>query len=195
KLLHEVLEYRTRYITVVVEDVHQSHNASAIIRSCEIFGVQDIHLIQKRNRFIITKGVSMGAAKWMTIHRHETVTACIEALHADGYMIYATTPSSPAISMYSMTVDKKIALLFGGERQGLSREALSQADGFMIIPMYGFTQSFNVSVSVALCLQFFVPKIHALPKNKWNVTEQEKADIMLTWMSRMLKVEPWADKE
>jgi tRNA (guanosine-2'-O-)-methyltransferase len=195
ELLDKILAHRTRHITVAVEDVYLSQNANAIIRSCEIFGVQDIHLVEERNRFVITKGVSMGAAKWMTLSRYPAMGSCVDALHEQGYVVYATTPQADAVSLYDMPVDKKIALLFGAERRGLSDEGLARADSFVTIPMYGFTQSFNVSVSVALCLQFLMGKIRTLPKSVWQLTDDEKAAIKNTWLARILDLEAWVDTE
>ena len=183
--MNAVLANRTRHVTVVLEDLFQEHNASAVMRSIECFGVQDLHAVEMRNRFIMSSGVAMGASKWINIHRYKTMESCYQKLKTDGYRIIATTPHATARSLPDLSLEKKFALIFGTEHVGLSGYAFEHADEFVTIPMYGFTQSFNVSVSVALSLYHITNVLRASSLN-WRLSEQEMRDIKLTWLRKTI---------
>lgn len=185
--MERVLAYRTRYATVVLEDIYQSHNASAVLRSCEIFGTQDIYAVEHKNPFIPANDISMGAAKWLTLHRHTTIEDTCNALKNDGYKIYATTFAPEAVSLYELPLDSKIAVIFGNERRGVSQKAQELADGYTVIPMFGFTQSFNISVSVALCLQSLITRLHASSVD-WRLSHAEQEALLLGWMRKKLGI-------
>lgn len=185
--MERVLAYRTQYATVVLEDIYQSHNASAVLRSCEIFGTQDIHAVEHHNPFIPANDISMGAAKWLTLHRHTSIENACSRLKNDGYTIYATTFSPKAISLYELPLDSKIAVIFGNERRGVSQKAHELADGYTVIPMFGFTQSFNISVSVALCLQSLITRLHASSID-WRLSQAEQERLLLAWMRKKLGI-------
>ncbi len=185
ELMDRVLSDRTRYATVVLENIYQPHNASAVLRSCDCFGVQDVHIIENSYQYELNPHVSLGAAQWLNLHRYgdlENNTAdCIHSLKKAGYRIVATTPESNAVSIHDFDVTKgKFALLFGTEKFGLTPEAFDMADEYIRIPMYGFTESFNISVSVSLCLFHFTEKIRT-EKVDWQLTENEQIDIYLQW--------------
>jgi tRNA (guanosine-2'-O-)-methyltransferase len=185
ELMDRVLNDRTRYATVVLENIYQPHNASAVLRSCDCFGVQDVHIIENSYQYELNPHVSLGAAQWLNLHRYsdlENNTAdCINSLKKEGYRIVATTPEAKAISIHDFDVTKgKFALLFGTEKFGLTPEAFDMADEYIRIPMYGFTESFNISVSVSLCLFHFTEKIRT-EKVDWQLTEDEQIDIYLQW--------------
>ncbi len=184
-LMDKVLSDRTRYATVVLENIYQPHNASAVLRSCDCFGVQDVHIIENSYQYEHNPHVSLGAAQWLNLHRYgdlENNTAdCINTLKKDGYRIVATTPEANAVSIHDFDVAKgKFALLFGTEKFGLTPEAFTMADEYIRIPMYGFTESFNISVSVSLCLFHFTERIRT-EKVDWHLTEEEQIDIYLQW--------------
>ena len=185
ELMDRVLSDRNRYITVALENIYQPHNASAVLRSCDCFGVQDVHIIENSYQYEVNPHVSLGAAQWLTLHRHNhldnNTAACIADLKKEGYRIVATTPDPKAVSIHDFDVAKgKFALLFGTEKFGLTPEAFALADEFVRIPMYGFTESFNISVSVSLCLFHFTERIRA--KNAdWQLSEVEQTDIYLQW--------------
>ena len=148
--VEKVLNLRTRYLTVVLEDIFQSQNASAVIRTCECMGIQDVHIVENISKYSINPRVLKGANKWMDIVHHtskqenNTVT-CIEKLKRDGYKILVTDPGEDGISIHEIDVTKgKMALLFGNELRGVSAEALSHGDQKIKIPMYGFTESLNI---------------------------------------------------
>lgn len=182
----EVLEERTKFVTVAIEDVFQMHNTSAVIRSCEIFGIQEAHVIEKRFGHSLDKEIAMGAEKWVDVHRYKNTQDCIENLKKEGYKIIATTPHSDDCLLDDFQVDEKMALFFGTERDGLSKEVLQQADGFLKIPMAGFTESFNISVSAAIILQNLTRKLKKTDLD-WQLTETEKLEKRLDWTKKSIK--------
>lgn len=186
-LIQEVLSQRTRHVTVALEDVFQPFNASAIIRTAEIFGLQDIHVITLKNQFKPSIGISRGAVKWLTIKQYEHPSACIEQLKTQGYIIAATCLNEQSIPIDKLPVNQKTALLFGNELVGLSPATMALADVPVHIPMYGFTKSFNVSVSVALCLQQLITKIRTSSTIPWQLSDTEKRAIEYAWCKQLIK--------
>jgi tRNA (guanosine-2'-O-)-methyltransferase len=179
--MQAVLENRTRYITVVMEDIFQPHNASAALRSCDVFGIQDVHLVEAKYNFKPISTIAMGSAKWVDTYKHATSTDAIKKLKSNGYTIVATTPHTTSYELPTLPIDGKLALMFGSEQNGLSEEAMSQADMFLKIPMYGFVESFNVSVSVALCLYDIITRLHA-SEIDWRLSDSEKQNLLLKWI-------------
>lgn len=190
ELFEKVLNKRTRHLTVAIEDVYQSHNASAVLRSCDCFGVQDVHVIENRNEYNVNKDVALGSSKWLSLHRYNegenNTLKCINTLKKKGYKVVATTPHTNDVLLDDLSLDEPIALLFGTEKEGLSNLALEEADVFMKIPMYGFTESFNISVSAALCLHTLSEKIRNSDL-KWQLNEEEKETIRLEWCKSAVK--------
>ncbi len=187
----KVLENRTNYVTVVLEDIFQSHNASAVLRTCDCFGVQNVHVIENRNEFKPNPQISLGAANWLTINSGNTKAAntkdTLLNLKKEGYRIIATTPHHNAISLNDLDINKgKFALLFGTELTGLTDEAISLSDEFVKIPMYGFTESFNISVSAAIFLSNIVERIKDTKIN-WRLSSNEKEIILLEWLKYSIK--------
>ena len=187
----EVLNKRTRYITIVLEDVFQGHNASAVLRSCECFGIQDVHFIENRNAFKVNEEVSMGSAQWLSIYRYNQENSnntemCYHYLKQKNYKIIATSPHYRSVTIQDIKIDQPIALVFGAEKEGLSQYALSHADEYMYIPMYGFTESFNISVSAALCMYESIKKLRFSSIN-YHLSEIEKQEILLQWLKTSIK--------
>ena len=155
-LFETIIKNRTRHITVVLEDIYQPHNASAVLRSADLFGVQDIHIIENRNQYEVNPDVALGSSKWLTLNKYnnqeQNTVACFENLRKNGYRIVATTPHKEDVMLDELPLNQKTAVVFGTELEGLSDIALENADAFVKIPMYGFTESFNISVSAALTL-------------------------------------------
>jgi tRNA (guanosine-2'-O-)-methyltransferase len=176
----EVLEERTKFITVAMEDVFQVHNSSAVIRSCEVFGVQEIHVIENRYGKRMDKKIAMGAQQWVDTYRYKKAGDCIDDLRKGGYQIVATTPNHPGGSLEEFEITDKLALFFGTEKEGLSNAVLERADAFLKIPMYGFTESLNISVSVAIILHQLTTKLKK-SNLSWQLTEDEKLAIRLKW--------------
>lgn len=185
-----VIEGRTRHVTVVLEDLYQPHNASAVLRSCDCFGVQDVHIIENTHEFQVSPDVALGSSKWLSMHRynrieHNTLNA-YTALRDAGYMIVATSPHADDCMIDELPIDKKLALVFGTEKEGLSKVAMENADCFAKIPMYGFTESFNISVSAALSL-FSVTERVRKSNIDWHLTEEESVDIMFKWVKESVR--------
>jgi len=191
ELFEEKIEQRTKHITVVLENVFQGRNISASIRSADCFGIQDVHIIENDNIFNDDSEVSMGAEKWISITRHNqekhNSTDTIKKLKAEGYQIIATTPHNTDCDLFDLDISKqKVALFFGAEVRGCSEQTLALADKKMKIPMYGFTESFNISVSVSLCLQHLTYKLRKASFD-WKMTEDEKDTAMLQWLRNSIK--------
>jgi tRNA (guanosine-2'-O-)-methyltransferase len=190
--IEKILEHRTRYITVVLEDIFQSQNASAAIRTCECMGLQDIHIVENISKYSVNPKVLRGSNKWVDIHhyaakkKHNTAQ-CIEKLKAEGYTLLITAPDTDGVSIYDIDVcAAKIALLFGNELRGVSQEAMRLADQKVRIPMYGFTESFNISVSVAICLSVIVARLHDENIN-WGLSDDEKDRLRLEWYRKIVR--------
>ncbi len=183
--IEEVLALRTRYITIVTENLYQPHNASAIIRTCDCFGVQDLHVIEHDNRFEINDAVAVGSGKWVSVHHHvdpegNATRRCLLDLKARGYKIAALTLQEAAEPLKKVPLDAKLALCLGTEEEGLSETAHELSDIFVQLPMHGFNQSFNVSVTGALCLYEVINRLHTLDLD-WHLTEEEKDDLRYDW--------------
>jgi tRNA (guanosine-2'-O-)-methyltransferase len=188
--LVEVLEERTNHLTVVLEDVYQSHNFSAVLRSADIFGIQNIHFIENRNKYKISEDVSMGSTQWLTLNRYQkfenNTRECITQLKNKGYRIVATSLNERSVTLDKLNVDKPIALIFGTELTGISEDVQDTADEFVYLPMFGFTESFNISVCAALCMHELSTKIRAQVPD-YKLTESEKKEIYLEWLKVSVK--------
>lgn len=187
----QVLDFRTRYLTLVVENIYYSQNASAVLRSSECYGVMDVHVIENRNKYEINPDVAIGASKWINLHRynqekHNTRNA-LKALKEKGYRIVATSPHENQVSINDLDLSKgKLALVFGNEKVGISEVVREEADEFVTIPMHGFTESFNISVSAGICLQALIPKLHKSNIN-WQLSDEERQGIYEKWVRDSIK--------
>lgn len=186
KRFNDVLSERTNYITVAIEDVFQMHNASAVIRSCDVFGIQKAHIIEDRFGQRLDKNIAMGAQKWVDIERYSTVEPCIRKLRGDGYKIIATTPNSDSTLLEDFKLEDKVALFFGTEKEGLSAEVIEQADGTLKIPMSGFSESLNISVSAAIILYSLTLQLKR-SKLHWRLSEGEILEKRLDWTKKSIK--------
>jgi tRNA (guanosine-2'-O-)-methyltransferase len=188
-LFDKVLSNRTRHITVVLEDIYQSQNASAVLRSCDITGIQDVHIIENNYEYAVNPDVALGSFKWLNLIKyseHNTNTiAAFNKLRSEGYRIVATTPHKNDQTLEDIPLDKKVALVFGTELTGLSETAIENADEFLSIPMFGFTESFNISVSAALILYNLTNKLRN-SAIEWHLTEEEKLEIKIEWAKRTI---------
>jgi tRNA (guanosine-2'-O-)-methyltransferase len=199
ELFQKNIADRTRYITVVLEDIYQPHNASAVLRTCDCFGIQDVHIIENRNAYRVNPDVALGSSKWLSIHKYNesdfNTTGCINRLKSEGYRIVATTPHKNDKEIQDLSLEGgKIALLFGTEKEGLTKEALSMADEYVIIPMYGFTESFNISVTAALCLFSLSNRIRE-SEIDWRLTESDSTDVLLDWARSVVKKPDLLERE
>lgn len=182
----KVLQNRTNHFTVVVEDVFQMHNTSAVMRSCEVFGIQEVHVIEQRYGKRIDKEIALGAQKWVDINRFDNITDCITAIKNKGYQIVATTPHENDCLLEDFDISKPSALFFGTERDGLSEEVLQKADGFLKIPMVGFTESLNISVSAAIIIQNLTNQLRDSGIN-WQLSADEILEKRLDWTKNSIK--------
>jgi tRNA (guanosine-2'-O-)-methyltransferase len=187
--IKEILKNRTRHINVVLEDLYQPHNASAVMRSADAFGVQDIHIIENRNTFISERRISAGSEKWLTLYRYRGENSsqlCIEKLKSEGYLIAATTPRDVAVDIRELDVNQKISLIFGTELTGLTDIAMDLADVKVRIPMYGFTESYNISVSAALSLYELSTRMRE-ERSDWKLSNDEILRIETEWTIKSVR--------
>ncbi|TDU39735.1 tRNA (guanosine-2'-O-)-methyltransferase [Gelidibacter sediminis] len=181
-----VLPNRTKHFTVATEDVYQLHNTSAVIRSCDVFGIQEVHIVEERNSKRIDREIAMGSQKWVDLQRYHSVSDCIQSLKQNGYQIVATTPHENDHVLSDFDIAKKSCFFFGRETEGLSSEVLEAADSFLKIPMVGFTESLNISVSAAIILQDVTNKLRQSDIN-WQLSEHDQLEKRLDWISKTLK--------
>ena len=192
-VMERVLATRTRFLTVVLEDIFKPHNASAVIRTCDCFGLQDIHVIEKTNQYKINPYVTRGASQWVDLHKHfqedgsSSVDACFSDLREKGYKIYGTSPAPSSISIYDLEPSEKLALVFGNEHEGISEEVKQKADGLVHIPMLGFTDSFNISVSASIFLYDLIKKASAYQHPDFYLSEDEKNQLRMKWYREIVK--------
>ena len=181
----EVLSQRTKHFTVATEDVYQLHNTSAVMRSCEVFGIQELNVIEERNTKKIDREIALGAQKWVDLKRYKSVKNCISELRKNGYQIVATTPHLNNALLADFDVTQKSCIFFGRETEGLSNEVMEEADQFIKIPMVGFTESLNISVSAAIILQHLTSKLRQTDI-KWNLTQEEKNQKKMDWIKKTI---------
>lgn len=185
-----MVENRTRHLTVILEDIFQPHNASAVLRSCDCFGIQDVHIIENRYAYNVNPDVALGSAKWLNLFRYNdnqnNTVNCISILKEKGYKIVATTPHEKSCMIDDLPLNDKTALLFGTEKEGLTEKALEIADSFVRIPMFGFTESLNISVSAAICLYSFISRLKT-SDIQWKLNFAEKLEIMIEWAKNTIK--------
>ncbi len=197
--IRAVLTQRTRHLTVLLEDLNQPHNASACLRSCDCFGIQDVHVVERRHPFQPDHDVAMGSHKWLTVHRYHRPESAIETLRARGYRLVATSPNAAGDTPATLPLDRPLALLFGSEHRGLSDPVLAAAERTLRLPMYGFTESFNISVTLALAVSRLVERLRESGLD-WRLSEPEKEELTLKFYRRqiarhdLLEEEFWAER-
>lgn len=177
---------RTRHITVVMENVRKDHNASAVLRTCDCFGIQDLHAIEKGKDYTIQREIARGAGNWVDLHSHTTgdhpEMECIQELKAKGYKIVATSPHAER-TIFDLDLAQPMALVFGTERRGISETIQNECDELIKIPMYGFTESFNVSVSVAIILNTLRNRLMNSDL-EWKLSPEEQTKLKISWCSK-----------
>jgi len=186
----EVLGQRTNWVTAVTEDLFDPHNISAVLRSCDGFGIQSAHIIEVNNPYRVSPGVAKGAAKWLDIERHTDTTHALRDLKSRGFAICCTTPHTDDTTPEELPLDRPVALVFGSEGPGITGAARAEADHFVRIPMYGFTESFNISVAAALTLQTVTRRVRASNDIDWRIPESDHPRILGDWASRTVKDAP-----
>lgn len=202
--LEEALKERTRHLAVILENVHHDHNASACLRTMDCLGLQDVHVIDSDNQFRPNRDVALGASKWLTIHRYQSETPadseqsivtqqtnCFRSLREQGYRILATSPRQNSVPLQDIDVEQPLAIVFGAEQMGVTEESIEAADELIHIPMYGFTESFNISVSVAVVLHHLMLKLRT-SQIPWQLPQDQQQAVLLQWVQKSLgqKYEP-----
>jgi tRNA (guanosine-2'-O-)-methyltransferase len=188
-LFDRIAAERTRYLTIALENIYQEHNASAVLRTCDCFGIQDLQVIEKDNEYQIQRDIAMGSGRWVDIHNFSDelgpTETCISDLKKQGYQIVATSPHADAYDVHDIPINKPLAFFFGTEKDGLSEEMMNAADLHVRIPMYGFTESFNISVSVAILLQTIRQRLEMSEYN-WKLTEDEQIALKIQWCEKIV---------
>lgn len=198
--VEKVLEQRTRYVTVVLENIYQSQNASAVIRTAECMGLQDVHIVEDTAKYQLNIRVLKGSYKWMNMERYRTsqvnnAEVCFNHLRTQGYRILVADPAEDGVSIDELDVSAgKMALVFGNELRGASGYSLEHADVKVKIPMYGFTESLNVSVSVAICLNTILGKLRH-SQVPFELTEKEKEVLRLAWYRKIVRRSDVVERE
>ena len=197
KLFEKKINQRTKNISIVLEDIYQARNISAVMRSADFFGIQDLHIIENRNKFISDKKVDLGSEKWLNIIRYEkkenNTKKCLTKLKQNGYQIIATSPHITKNTLENIKIKDKVAILFGTELHGLSKEAIKLSDETIRIKTYGFTESLNISASAAICMYHLRNIINK--KISPKTSNKEKQDIMIEWLRNSVKSSKEIEKD
>ena len=189
-LFRNILQDRTRHFTVVLEDIYQQHNASAVIRSCDIFGIQDVHVIENKYKSKVSRHIAKGSQKWLSFHNYKedknNTIDCLENIKSKGYQVIATTPHNDSCVLHDFDITKKSAFVFGVEKAGVSDDVMKNADGFLKIPMVGFTESLNISVAAAIVLENLSHKLRNSNLD-WALTVEEQQILYASWIEKTIK--------
>ena len=190
-----ILNNRTDFVTIILEDIYHEHNISACLRSADCFGIQNVNIIEQKHSFKDNKEISMGASKWININKHKKTSSALKKLKKKGYKIVLTSPHNSEKTIFDNSLIKnKVAILFGSEVNGCSNDAKKLADEFMSIPMYGFTESYNISVAVALTLQHLTNQLRKSELN-WQLSQNEKNKILEDWLKKSIKSSEMLEKK
>ncbi|MDR1006490.1 MAG: RNA methyltransferase [Bacteroidales bacterium] len=197
-LFENIVKQRTKHLTIVLENIYQPHNASAVLRTADCLGLNSVHVIENSNKYEINPDVALGSSKWIDIIRHnkadENTKQCLQSLKDDGYTIVATLPSEKNVMLDEININQKLAVVFGTELKGLSDVAISEADVYMKIPMYGFTESFNISVSAAITMYSLGSRLRRSDV-RWQMSEEEQLDTLIKWVKHTIRYNDRVEKE
>lgn len=181
-----VLAARLASVVPVVEDVYEPHNGAAVIRSAEALGLQELHILETGVRFQAARGITRGCHRWMDLVRWHDARACVAALHARGFTVLATTPEA-AVSTDAIDVSRPIAVVFGNEHAGLPASTIAACDGAVALPMFGFTQSYNLSVSAALLTSQLASRRRALLGHDGDLDDERRARLRARWIALSIR--------
>lgn len=190
ELFEKIASERTKHLTVVMENIHHDHNASAVLRTCDCFGIQEMYTIEKNHSYKIQRDIARGAGSWVDLINYNQVDnpekKCIDDLKAKGYKIIAACPHENDFDLNDLPIDQKTAIVLGTEWDGVSDEMKNMADGFVKIPMFGFTESFNVSVSAALILQDLRTRLNksTIP---FLMSKEEQIKLRIKWSTKIIR--------
>lgn len=181
-----VLASRRRAVAIVLEDTHDPHNMSAVLRTCEALGVQDVHIVaQNQTPAAINRDVSLGAQQWLTLHRHVGAENAVGALRTAGYRLYVSHLCAGAVPLPELPRDARAAYVFGNEREGISPTWLEHADARFVIPTSGFTGSLNLSVAAALTIYDRTLNPTADGVVDGDLDDAERAELRAAWYKRL----------
>lgn len=184
QLFDKVLEARTRHIVPVIEDIYQEQNSSAVLRTSECLGFQDVYVVEQQHKLKVARRITKGSHKWLDVKRfnesEDNAFDCIALLKEKGYKIVAMTPHENDVTIDDFDLNQKAALVFGSEKFGVSATTLKHADAFVKIPMVGFTESMNVSVAAAIALSTLRKRLEESAIN-WRLTPEEIFQKRLDW--------------
>jgi tRNA (guanosine-2'-O-)-methyltransferase len=184
--IDQVLATRLASVVTVVEDTYDPHNAAATIRTTEAIGLGELHVIEPGERFSIASGITRGAHKWIELHRWRSAGAAIAALRARGFRVLATLPDA-AHAIDEVDVTSPVAVAFGNEHAGLTREAIDACDGAVRVPMYGFTESFNLSVTVALAMSQIAARRRAAIGSLGDLDDVRRRELRARWFALKIR--------
>ena len=180
-LFVKTLSMRTNYMTLLTENTFHPHNAAALIRHAEAFGVQRMHTIETRCQFDPSQNISRGSDRWLNLVRHSSTSEALSALKAEGYRLVATTPHRESCTPETFDVGRgKFALIFGTEHAGISDEVIAEADEFLKIPMCGMVESLNVSASAAILVYMLSERMRHEVEG-WQLSDEEYHEILYRW--------------
>ncbi|MBO7263419.1 MAG: RNA methyltransferase [Alistipes sp.] len=180
-VLQRTVAQRTHYMRILTENMFHPQNASAIMRHCEAFGIQQIHTVEDRCKFDPSVNIVRGTQKWVDVEHHDTTAEALRALKSEGYRIVATTPHRCSATPESFDVTKgKFALVFGTEHAGISDEVIEAADDFLMIPMCGMVESLNVSASAAILIYMLSERIRQ-SVDGWQLSDAEQLKLLTRW--------------
>jgi tRNA (guanosine-2'-O-)-methyltransferase len=196
--IDEIVKNRTQHIAIVLEDIYQPHNASAVLRSCDCFGIMDVHIIENEHTYKVNPDVALGSAQWLNLNLYNgsgnNSRYCLEGLVESGYRIVAATPHKNDVLIHELSLDKKTALVFGNELEGLSPVTMEMADAFVKIPMSGFTESLNISVSAAICMFSLTERLRKTNMS-WQLTDDVMLDTRIAWIKNNIKKAEIVERE
>jgi len=184
--IDEVIAARLTSVVPVVEDTYDPRNAAATIRTTEAIGLGELNVIELAERFSASGGVTRGAHKWIDLHRWPSAEAAIAALRGRGFRVYATLPGAPH-TIDDVDVTTPIAVAFGNEHDGLTRSAIDACDGALGVPMYGFTESFNLSVTVALAMTRIAARRRAAIGSLGDLDDAGRRRLRARWFALKIR--------
>ena len=182
-----VLDARLGSLTAAVEDTYDPHNAAATIRTSEALGLQELHVIEPGERFSAVKGVTRGAHRWLELHRWPAADVAATALKERGFAVYATLPDARAVSIEEVDVSRPVAVIFGNEHDGVSQKAIDACDGTLTVPMFGFTESYNLSVTVGLAMSRLAARRRAHIGATGDLDPARKARLRARWFALRIR--------
>lgn len=178
-----VASKRTNHIRLVLQDVHDPHNISACLRSAEAFGIFSIDIVEEKPKYKKGSTAARGVENWLSIHKHTSIAACAQSLKAQGYLLAKGVPRPEAYSIQELPVDRPIAVIFGNEHDGVSPEWDPFIDLTFTIPMVGFVESLNISVSAAITLQELCHRgLNSVASDDFYLDEQLRKKVLSHWV-------------